>query len=351
MTSLSYPQVWFTYGPQTKEDSMLASLFNAGATGIRLTFSYGTPELQLERAAQVRRISLQEGKQVFIVADLQGEKCRFAMIPGHDEIKVRKGDIAVLSRSSSPSLKPLRLPLQLPQYIDTLSAGDIILEGDGALWLKVLEIVEDGARCEFGIDGTVHPGRGIIVQNEKFSPRSLTEKDLSDLRAIAESDAFDAVAISFVARAEDIHSVRDCAAKQNRNLSVVAKIETQLGIDNLDQILEAADLLMAARGDLALSRPWVELPDAVSLIAAKAKQAKKPWVLATQLAEGLERFAFPTRAEICDLAHWITSGAHGVMLSYETAFGPRPVDAVSCVRKIVDRYCANQATIHPSSTI
>lgn len=341
MTSLSYPQVWFTYGPQTKEDSTLAGLFNAGATGVRLTFSYGTPELQLERAAQVRRIAKQERKQVFIVADLQGEKCRIAMIPGHDEIRVRKGDTVTLLRSQSASLTPLRLSLQLPQYVETLSPGDIILEGDGALWLKVLEVAEDGAHCEFGVDGVVHPGRGIIVQNEKFSPRSLTEKDLCDLRAIAQSEAFDAVAVSFVARAEDIQQVREFTTQCNRNLSIVAKIETQLGIDNLDQILAATDLLMAARGDLALSRPWIELPDAVSLIAAKAKQANKPWILATQIAEGLERFAFPTRAEICDLAHWIALGAHGVMLSYETAFGPRPVDAIHCAREIVDRYRSN----------
>jgi pyruvate kinase len=230
-----------------------------------------------------------------------------------------------------------------------MSPEDIILEGDGALWLKVLEIVEDGARCEVGVDGVIHPGRGIILQNETFSPRSLTEKDNSDLGAIAQScGVFDAVAISFVSRAEEIRIVRDSLIKHGQDLFIVAKIETQLGIDNLDQIVSAADILMAARGDLALSRPWIELYDAVCAVATKARSSSKPWILATQITEGLERFAFPTRAEICDLAHWMMSGASGAMLSYETAFGPRPVDAVQCVRRIVDHYSANQLKSQPA---
>lgn len=348
MTAPSYPQIWFTYGPHTKDDSTLTELFVAGATGVRLTFSYGTPALQLDRARQIRRVASQIGVQPLIIADLQGEKCRFAMVPGQDEISVKRGDALTLTRSQMASISPLTLPLQIPEYIDTLAPGDIVLEGDGALWLQVVEIGPGGAACQVGVDGVIHPGRGIVVQKSTFRPRSLTEKDVSDLNAIAESRLFDAVAISFVAGPKDIQAARAIMAQRGEVLPVVAKIETESGIDNVEEIGTETDILMAARGDLALSRPWVELAEGVSVIARAAEQAGKPWILATQIAEGLERFAFLTRAEICDLAHWMSVGAHGAMLSYETAFGPRPVEAVRCVKKVIQRY---RMAVNPSSAI
>jgi pyruvate kinase len=338
MACTTSPQLWFTYGPQTKTDTTLHELFASGATGVRLTFSYGTPALQIERASQVRRIADNVVKDVLIVADLQGEKCRFAPVVGHDEVPVREGDEVTLVRTTESSLSPLRLPLQIPNYIDTLHPGDTIIEGDGALSLIVTEVNSLGAVCRCGTDGVIHPGRGLVVQARGFSPRSITEKDKADLTIIGESRAFDAVAVSFVSRPEDVHTARVLLEEQGAHLPIVAKIETQLGLDNLTEIALESDMLMAARGDLALAKPWVELPEAVSQISNTAKQLKKPWILATQIVEGLERFAFPTRAEICDLEHWISSGAFGVMLSYETAFGRRPVDAIRCVRAIIDRY-------------
>jgi pyruvate kinase len=110
----------------------------------------------------------------------------------------------------------------------------------------------------------------------------------------------------------------------------------------INAIAKSADVIMAARGDLALFLPWVELYVAVQKVSDAAEAQMCPWILATQLVEGLERFAFPTRAEICDLAHWITKGAWGAMLSFETAFGSRPIEAVKCVRAIIDRYAIKE---------
>jgi pyruvate kinase len=145
-------------------------------------------------------------------------------------------------------------------------------------------------------------------------------------------------AISFVGDPMDVSEAKRIIAEEHSSMDVLAKIETQLGIDRIEGIAKEADALMAARGDLALTLPWVELYSAVSKLSDSAKVAGTPWILATQLAEGLERFAFPTRPEICDLAHWIRQGAAGAMLSYETAFGPKPVDAVRYVTEIVRRY-------------
>jgi pyruvate kinase len=339
MEAMEYPQLWFTYGPKTDNDRVLEALFRSGATGARLTFSYGTPDLQAERASRLRHAASRAGRSAYVVADLQGEKCRFAKIEGVQEIPVTSGSRVVLtSGAADVSANTKMLPLQLPSYLDTFEPGDIIVEGDGALLLKVIEHSSAGVVCSPSSDGVLHPGRGLMVRKADFKPAAMTEKDRADLRAISATDLFDAVAVSFVSSAADVREARAVLANAKHQPAIIAKIETALGIGNIGTIAVEADGLMAARGDLALSMPWEDLPAAVETLAQAAAAAKRPWILATQLAEGLERFAFPTRAEICDLAHWISRGAHGAMLSYETAFGPRAIDAISCSRTIIDRY-------------
>jgi pyruvate kinase len=132
--------------------------------------------------------------------------------------------------------------------------------------------------------------------------------------------------------------VREFAQKANRNITVLAKIETSTGLENIVSICRAANMVMAARGDLALTLPWVELPAAVRTIASACQTSSTPWILATQIMEGLERFAIPTRAEICDLAHWLSEGCAGVMLSYETAFGGHPTTAVAYASAMLKRW-------------
>lgn len=339
MWNISYPQVWFTFGPQTNDVDVLTKLIAAGATGVRLTFSYGTPQLQVERAGMVRDAARRAGHDVCIVADLQGEKCRFAKIDGVEEISVSAGQSVLLTTGDAdPFGCPPRLPVQIPSYLDGLTEGDVILEGDGAMTLRVEGRHSMGIMCTAERAGVLHPGRGLLVRTPNFHPAALTKKDRQDLAAIAEARVFDVVAISFVSDETDVLRTRELLADAGVNIPILAKIETQLGVNNIDSILAVADAVMAARGDLALTMPWVELPQTVLTIAEAASANNKPWILATQLAEGLERFVFPTRPEICDLAHWMNHGAFGAMASYETAFGPRPIDTVECVAALVSRY-------------
>jgi pyruvate kinase len=149
---------------------------------------------------------------------------------------------------------------------------------------------------------------------------------------------YDALAISFVSAASDLEIAKDLIDRKNRLLPVVAKIETGLGVDNIHEIVDLADAVMLARGDLALAAPWIDLPKNVDTIVAAASRHGRPWILATQIVEGLERFSFPTRAEISDLARWAQAGAAGVMLSFETAWGARPVEAVRATAELVSRY-------------
>lgn len=335
----SYPQIWFTYGPQTESDEIVSELLLQGATGTRLTFSYGTPELQVKRARQVKRIARELGRDICIVADLQGEKCRLRQIDSLDSIEVTVADGAILT-SGSVNLKtsPPFIPVQMAQHIELLQPGDVIVEGDGALLLKVEELVEQGVWVRPDRDGVLRPGRGLMIQRSDFRPKAITTKDRRDLQEIARSAEFDAVAISFVASARDLLDARKIIDDAGANCAIVAKLETALGLGNLGPILNEADAVIVARGDLALATPWEDLYANCSHIARECSRKRVPWIMATQLVEGLERFSFPTRAECSDLGHWFSTGAHGAMLSYETAFGSRPVDAVGAVWRIAHRY-------------
>jgi pyruvate kinase len=278
-----------------------------------------------------------EGIDVAVVADLQGEKNRFAKIGDVDSIPVRVNQPIVIG-DVRPSIDAdvLHLPVQFAELLANLSVGDVLVEGDGAILLKVLETDPERSRltCVADTDGVIHPGRGFVAQSQTFHPRPLTEKDVADAEFTARHSEFDAVALSFVRSGTDIQHLRKIVP----NRPLIAKVETPLGISNVVEIAESSDMVMAARGDLALTMPWVRLPAAMQTLAKAAEDTRTPWILATQIAEGLERFAFPTRAEICDLARWVTTGAHGAMLSYETAFGSRPAHAVAAVAQVLREY-------------
>lgn len=339
MLTLNYPEVWFTYGPQTKEDSTIRELIKAGATGARLTFSFGTPDLQVERARQLRSAADDLGRQFLIVADLQGEKCRFSKIENVDEIAVRTDTpFLIVAGASDLTSNPVAIAVQIPEYIETLEAGDVIVEGDGALIIRVIEKTSLGALCAPETDGVLHPGRGLLVQKRDFRPKSMVAKDRTDLVAVIDSDVFDGVAVSFVASADDVNQAKGIMRGAGTELPIISKIETQKGVDLIDEIANVSDAVMIARGDLALTAPWIDLYSNVVKVSQSAKRHNVPWILATQIAEGLEHFEFPTRAEICDLAHWVSEGADAVMLSFETAFGRRPIGAIRAVRDVFDRY-------------
>ncbi|MEV5412694.1 pyruvate kinase [Thermopolyspora sp. NPDC052614] len=214
--------------------------------------------------------------------------------------------------------------------------GDVITVGDGGAELAVVDTGADGVVVQVVGAGTLQRFRGLTVRGRGFNPRALTDKDRTDLEFVACHEEFDAVALSFVASSDDLAVAREIMGA--RRLPIIAKIETALGVERIEEISRSADMVMAARGDLALSIPWVELPAAVTAIADAAVRTGTPWVLATQVAEGLERFTLPTRAEICDLAHWLNRGCSGVMLSYETVFGGNALAAVESVEALVRRW-------------
>lgn len=335
------PQIWFTYGPAVDSEETLQGLFAAGATGVRLTFSYGTPELQHERAARVQLAARATGHRPFIVADLEGEKPRLAKIDDiPEQVTVNRGEVFRICRFPVASgYGESQMALRNPDHFEMFGIGDLVLVGDGAVVFKVIEAATDSLLCSTLRPGRLNAGRGLAVQSPKYRPTALGRKDIADLEEVSRNlHLYDAVALSFVAGPEDLDLARVICAHTKSSLPFIAKIETLLGLARLESICTRTQAILVARGDLALSSPWLDLYSHCKRIIEVARSHKLPWIVATQLAEGLDRFEFPTRAEICDLAHWSEVGASGAMLSYETAFGPRPIDAVAAVKQILSRY-------------
>ena len=313
-------EVWYTDGPSSH--GIEEQLFEAGATGSRLTFSFSTCEYHAERAKLLKEAAARVNRPCKIVADLAGEKIRLGTFEGEHSVPVEKGDRVrfVLKEATKPQARKI-FPIPNLAFFENVRENDQITIGDGSAVVKVTKRREDEVFAEVLGDGIINQKRGLNIQGDGFQPNSITPKDFQDLKFILSDPVFDAVALSFVSSIADLKKVELLSQKVGRKIPIVAKIESSTGVQNIDQICESADYVMAARGDLALNIPWVDLPGAVLKIASTATEKRTKWILATQIMEGLERFAIPTRAEICDLAHWVQMGCAGILLSYETVFG------------------------------
>jgi pyruvate kinase len=330
--------VWYTDGPSSRGKER--ELLNAGANGVRLTFSYGTPDLLFSRAQEIKEIARRAGAYCQIIADIAGEKFRLGAFEGTHSIRLSAGTRVQLVNSpvSAPESIPHRFPIPSSVLMSMLKSGMELIVGDGAAVLRVLSVDRSCAVAEMKSDGVLNQNRGLTILNSRFQPRCLTDKDLSDLDHVLSRDVYDIVALSFVSSASEISTVKRLATAKNRQIPILAKIETPEGLENLESICRTTDLVMAARGDLALTMPWTELPQAVSAIGRSACTHSRTWILATQIAEGLEQFSMLTRAEICDLARWLEEGCGGILFSHETAFGSHPVAAVTSAAKLIQRW-------------
>lgn len=328
--------VWYTLGPATVGRE--CELLKAGATGARLTFSYGTPELQLARAEQLRTAARFQNSPFLNVADLSGGKIRLGEM-GDRRIRVKGGDLVQFVRIADSRIALQgAVPVDAEEFFSSVRPKDRLVVGDGNAELEVRRVAADAVSAEAVGPGVIEQRRGLTIRGEKFAPACLSEKDRDDLRHVASHGEYDLVALSFVGSSDDIQDARTLMREFGRELPVVAKIETMQGIENIEAICETADFVMAARGDLALSMPWTELPGAVRRIADVAAAKGTSWIIGTQVMEGLELYSMPTRAEICDLAAWASAGCSGVLLSHETAFGSQPIMAVECARELLQRW-------------
>src|SRR3989338_1460769 len=312
-----------TIGPVTETEEMLTKLVNAGLDVARFNMSHGTHEEHLKRFHVVRAVSKKLNKAVAVLQDLSGPKIRIGefstptieLIPG-EKFTITIDDIVGDENRVSVNYK------KLPQE---LKKGSIILLDDGKKKLEVVDITKTEIVCLVLVGGTTKGRRGMNLPGAYLSVPSITEKDRNDVVFGVENKA-DFIALSFVRKASDIHELRTILKELKSDAQIVAKIETEEAIENIDEIIEATDVVMVARGDLAIEIGPENVPPLQKKIIEKSRMLGKPVIVATQMLESMIHSPVPTRAEVSDIANAIYDGADAIMLSEETTLGEFPLE-------------------------
>lgn len=321
-----------TLGPSTSTPERIRDLLSAGVDVVRLNFSHGTPEEHARMAQIVREMAQELGKAVAIMQDLQGPKIRVGEFPG-GTVLIPTGKTVTLTTRPVPGSAEV-IPLLYPSLPQDVSPGERILLDDGNLELVVETCGEETVQCRVIRGGPLSSHKGVNFPDTHLRLPSTTEKDVTDLK-FGLGMGVDYVALSFVRRAEDIHRVRRLIRSLGApDVRLIAKLERAEAIDNLDEIVEAADGVMVARGDLGVELDPERIPVLQKVIIRKANQVGIPVITATQMLESMVHHPRPTRAETSDVANAILDGTDAVMLSAETATGDYPVEAVRMMDRI-----------------
>ena len=316
-----------TIGPASRSQDTLRALVDAGLNVARINFSHGTHEEHAAAFAAIRRVAAERNRPIAILGDLQGPRIRIGDLEA--PVTVQEGEDVIFSPEGIE--RPGEIPITYAACADDVDVGDRILVDDGLVDLLVLDVEAPRVRARVVHGGMIRRNKGMNLPGVDVSAPSITEKDRADID-FAVSQGIDYLALSFVRRAEDIAALR---ALVPRYVLVVAKIEKDTALANIESILQAADAVMVARGDLGVELPFEEVPLAQKRIIALANALGRPVITATQMLESMVSNPRPTRAEASDVANAILDGTDAVMLSAETATGAYPRQAVSAMTRII----------------
>ncbi|MEY4671916.1 MAG: pyruvate kinase [Pseudomonadota bacterium] len=318
-----------TLGPASRSPEMIEKLVRAGADAFRVNMSHGDHETHAQTIASIRAVEKEVQRPIAVLCDLQGPKLRVGQFKDGKAV-IRHSGHFTLDRN--PELgDETRVCLPHPELFGILEKGQRLLIDDGKLRLKVIEASQDAILCSAEVGGVIMDRKGVNVPDAVVPVPALTEKDRRDL-AFALDQGADWIALSFVQRPEDVAEARKLMGSSNTAL--MAKIEKPAAIDRLAEIIELADGIMVARGDLGVELNPEEVPPLQKRIVAATRRSGKPVVVATQMLESMIESPAPTRAEVSDVANAVYDGADAVMLSAETASGAWPVEAVTIMDRI-----------------
>ena len=317
-----------TFGPASSTPEMIRALMEAGADAFRINMSHGSQADKAQLVEAIRALEKGLHRPTTILFDLQGPKLRVGSFKGGSAM-LEAGQQFVFDRDAKPG-DATRVELPHPELFAVLEKDARLLIDDGKVRLKVSEVSPERIAAVVEVGGKVSDSKGVNVPDVLIPIPALTEKDRSDLQFALEQGA-DYIALSFVQRPEDVAEAR---ALVGDKAALLAKIEKPQAIDRLSEILELADAVMVARGDLGVELPPEGVPPLQNRIVAMARQAGKPVVVATQMLESMIVAPTPTRAEVSDVANAIYEGADAVMLSAESAAGAFPLEAVEMMDRI-----------------
>lgn len=318
-----------TLGPATDRPGVLAGLIGAGLDIARFNMSHGDPTEHARRIQQVRQLARQTGQPVAVLIDLPGPKFRLGSLPD-DSRELRRGATVTLSAEAEVATD---LPVRHRELLQALRVGESLYLADGMIRLRVTSLVADRLTCEVMAGGTVRSGSGINVPESELAALVPTDDDRRHM-AFAVAQQAEWLGVSFVQLADDLARVRQFLPPGPQPL-LMAKIEKRQALAELDAIVEAADAVMVARGDLGVETELAEIPLVQKRIIALANARARPVITATQMLESMVEQERPTRAEVTDIANAVLDGTDGVMLSAETAVGRFPVAAVDILQRVL----------------
>jgi pyruvate kinase len=326
-TSFAHTKIVCTIGPSSASVDALRSLINAGMNVARINFSHGTHDEHRVIIAHVRKLATDLRRPIAILGDLRGPRIRVGNLS--EPVTLTEGSDVILVPGDEA--RDDEIPVTYDALADDVNVGDRVLMDDGLIDLVVLEVQPPRVRARVVHGGLLRGNKGINLPGVRVSAPSITEKDRADIE-FAVAQGVDYLALSFVRRAEDIEQLR---ALIPRTMLVVAKIEKDTALDNIDGILRASDAIMVARGDLGVELPFEEVPIQQKRLIGLANQLGRPVITATQMLESMITNPRPTRAEASDVANAILDGTDAVMLSAETAAGAYPQLAVCAMTRII----------------
>ncbi len=322
-----------TLGPATDAPGMLDKLVAEGVDVVRLNLSHGEPDDHRKRARAVRAAAEAAGREVGVLADLQGPKIRIETF-ANGPVELVEGAAFVLDcRAGVPPGDATRVGVSYHELPDDVRPDDVLLLDDGLVALTVREVVGSEVRCQVLVGGKLSNRKGLNRQGGGLSVNALSDKDKADIKLAAEIGA-DFLAVSFVRCADDMRQARRLLKEAGGRAALVAKIERADAIPVLGEIIDASDVVMVARGDLGVEIGDAELPGLQKKIIRESVQRNRAVITATQMLQSMVRSPIPTRAEVLDVANAVIDGTDAVMLSEETAAGAHPDKAVAAMRRI-----------------
>lgn len=330
---LTRTKIIATVGPACAEPDMLRSLVRSGVDIFRLNFAHGTHDWLAGIVRSIWEISLELAQPIGILGDLSGPKIRLGQLPG-DRIVCNEGAEFIFIRNREPSAEN-ELTCSYAALINDVQPDDRILLADGTVRMRVLEASGDQARCIVEGAGTIGSRQGVNLPGVALSTPCITEKDEADLAWAIENE-LDFVGLSFVRSAEDIRKLRALIADRQpaRALRIVAKIEKPEAVADISAIIDEADAVMVARGDLGVEVDVYRVPEIQKRIIRQCNQKRVPVITATQMLDSMQNSEIPTRAEASDVANAVLDGTDAVMLSGETAAGEFPRQSVEMMSRI-----------------
>jgi len=327
----SHTKIVATAGPACDRDERLAALIDAGVDVFRLNTAHGNVEEHQRRLEAIRSASRRSGQPVAILVDLAGPKIRLGELPG-GQLQCNAGQRLRFIRSGPPK-SPHELMTTYEPLVSELAVGDRVMLADGMVSLVVQEVGPGYAECAVVQPGLIRSRQGVNLPGAKLSAPALGERD-REMAAWAAKNEADFVGLSFVRSPDDVRELKSLLASHGSPAHVIAKIEKPEALQRLAEIVQAADGLMVARGDLGVEIDIAQIALAQKEIIAACARFHKPVIVATQMLDSMQHSRLPTRAEATDVANAILDGADACMLSGETAIGEYPVEAVEMMHRI-----------------